>query len=65
MEEVLKKIEEQNAKIDSIYASVEKTRKYFLWTFIITIVLVLLPLLILPLVLSQGVPGLVGSGLDL
>ncbi len=31
-------------KIDAIYVSVEKTRKYFLWTLIITVVLFVLPL---------------------
>jgi len=32
-------------KINSIYVSVEKTRKYFLWTMIITIALVVLPII--------------------
>ncbi len=31
-------------KIDAIYISVEKTRKYFFWTMIITVVLFVLPL---------------------
>ena len=30
-------------KIDAIYISVEKTRKYFFWTMVITIALVVLP----------------------
>jgi hypothetical protein len=30
-------------KIDKIYISVEKTRKYFKWTMIITILVVVLP----------------------
>lgn len=30
-------------KIDAIYVSVEKTRKYFFWTMVITIALVVLP----------------------
>ena len=30
-------------KINAIYISVEKTRKYFLWTMIITVALVVLP----------------------
>ena len=42
--DVLKKLEEQNAKIESIYISVEKTRKYFLWTLIITLAFFILPL---------------------
>jgi hypothetical protein len=33
------------AKIDAIYASVEKTRRYFLWTLIATIVAFVLPLI--------------------
>jgi len=45
MEEILKKIEEQEKKIDAIYVSVEKTRKYFLWTLIITIATVALPII--------------------
>jgi hypothetical protein len=32
-------------KIDQIYTSVEKTRKYFLWTMIITIALFVLPII--------------------
>lgn len=46
MEQELKQlIQEQQNKIDSIYISVEKTRKYFLWTMIITIALFILPLI--------------------
>ncbi len=44
-EETLKKIKEQDEKLEKIYQSVEKTRKYFLWTFIVTIVVIILPLL--------------------
>lgn len=43
-ESVLKKLEEQEKKIDAIYISVEKTRKYFLWTLILSLVFFLLPL---------------------
>ena len=44
-EELKRKIEEQGLKIDAIYASVEKTRKYFQWTMIITVALFVLPLI--------------------
>jgi len=44
-QEILQKFEEQGEKIDKIYVSVEKTRKYFLWTMIITIATIVLPLL--------------------
>lgn len=43
-QEIMKKLEEQDKKIDAIYKSVEKTRKYFLWTLIITIITVVLPM---------------------
>ena len=38
-----KKLAELEEKIEKIYISVEKTRKYFFWTMIITIVLFTLP----------------------
>lgn len=44
-EEILKKMEEQEVKIDAIWISVEKTRKYFLFTMISSIVMVVLPLI--------------------
>jgi type II secretory pathway component PulF len=40
-----KRISDLEEKIDEIYVSVEKTRKYFLWTMIITVVVVVLPLI--------------------
>lgn len=39
------KLAEMEKKIDAIYVSVEKTRKYFLWTLIITVALFVLPLI--------------------
>jgi hypothetical protein len=48
MDEQLNRLEK---KIDALYASAEKTRKYFLWTLIITAGAILIPLLILPLVI--------------
>lgn len=41
------KIEDLTKKVDAIYVSAEKTRKYFLWTFIVSIVFFVLPLLAL------------------
>lgn len=46
MEQELKtKIEEQGIKIDAIYASVEKTRKYFKMIFWITIIMIVFPVI--------------------
>lgn len=33
----------QEQKLDAIYRSVEKTRKYFKWTLIVTIVVMVVP----------------------
>ncbi len=56
-QDVLKKIEEQAQKIEAIYTSVEKTRKYFLITMWVTVVTFVLPLLalffIVPMVMSS------------
>lgn len=35
----------QEKKIDAIYVSVEKTRKYFLWTLVATAVTFVIPLI--------------------
>jgi len=47
-------------KIDAIYESVEKTRKIMLWTGIITLALIILPLIGLMFV----VPSFIGSYTD-
>lgn len=44
-EKILRKIEEQDRKLEKIYNSIEKVRKYFLWTFIITVAVFILPLI--------------------
>lgn len=46
-QELLQRVEEQDRKLDAIYASVEKTRKYFLWTMIGSIALFIIPLIAL------------------
>lgn len=44
-QETLNKLEALEKKIDAIYSSVEKTRKYFLFTLIVTVVMIVLPIL--------------------
>jgi type IV secretory pathway component VirB8 len=51
--DVKKELEEQRKYLEAIYASVEKTRKYFQWTLIISIVVFVLPLLGLMFVLPS------------
>lgn len=43
--ELRKQLEAQDEKLERIYQSVEKTRKYFLWTMIATLVTFVLPLI--------------------
>jgi hypothetical protein len=44
-EEILKRFKIQDKKLTEIYDSAEKTRKYLLWTLIITVAMIVLPLL--------------------
>lgn len=61
MQEQLDRIEKQMAdmqvKMDEMYQSSEKIRKYMLWGFWITVGTILVPLLILPLL----IPAFLGS----
>lgn len=43
--DIIKKLDEHSAKLDAIYRSAEKTRKYIMWTAIISVVLFVLPLI--------------------
>ena len=43
--EIRTKLEEQDAKLDAIYKSVEKTRKYFLIIAWVTVAAVVLPII--------------------
>lgn len=65
MEEILKKLEEQEKKIEAVYRSVERMRQYFKWTLIITIVTIVLPLLALAFIIPFYLKTLNYSGLGL
>ncbi|QQS15780.1 MAG: hypothetical protein IPK84_00220 [Candidatus Moraniibacteriota bacterium] len=45
--ELFEKIQNIEQKVDRMFASVEKLRRYFLWTLIITLVTVVLPIIAL------------------
>ncbi|MDP2947619.1 MAG: hypothetical protein Q8N88_05885 [Nanoarchaeota archaeon] len=64
-EEILKKIAEQEEKINAIYSSVEKTRKYFLWMLVVTVAMIIIPLIGLVFVIPQFLNIYNGSGLGL
>jgi len=65
--ELQKKIDEQGLKIDAIYESVEKTRKYFLTIIWITVIAVVLPIiglaLVIPSFLANYASSLEGLGI--
>lgn len=65
--ELQKKIEEQGVKIDAIYKSVEKTRRYFLIMTWITVIVIVLPLIglvfVLPSFFNNYISTLGGLGL--
>lgn len=62
-EDILKRITELEIKIDSIYKSVEQMRKIFLWTFILSIAFVVLPIIGLAIVIPMFWSSLTGAGL--
>lgn len=43
--ELIQKLQAQDEKLERIYQSVEKTRKYFLWMMIVTVIAFVLPLI--------------------
>lgn len=64
-----KELEEQRALIEKIYVSVEKTRKYYLWTMWGTVIVFVVPLIalafVIPYFMSTYSSYLTGSGLGL
>jgi type II secretory pathway component PulF len=64
-QEILQKFEAQDKKLEQIYRSVEKMRKYFLWTLIISVAVILLPLIGLIFVIPQFLSLYSGANLGL
>jgi hypothetical protein len=62
-QEILNKLKEQEIKIDSMYKSVEKMRKYFKWTFILSLVFFVLPLIGLLFLIPMYWDTLTSAGL--
>ena len=55
------KLDEINKKVEAVYVSVEKTRKYFKWTMIITIACLVIPLIALMFVIPSFMTNYVGQ----
>ncbi len=65
MDEILQKLAEQDKKIEAIYQSVEKTRKYFLLTLIISVAVIILPLIGILLMMPNFLKIMTGNNLGL
>ena len=64
-EDIKNRLGEIERKLDTLFSSVEKTRKYFLWTLIITAIVIILPLIALVFVIPQFLNTLDISNLGL
>lgn len=64
-DELRARLDSQDQAITAIYASAEKSRKYFLWTLIITIVTIVLPMIglifAIPMIMDTFNSALAGS----
>ncbi|MDO8572447.1 MAG: hypothetical protein Q7S11_01595 [bacterium] len=56
--ETLNILKELDVKIDKIYKSVEKTRKYFQWTLITSLIFFVLPLIVMAVILPSLLNGI-------
>ncbi len=52
-QDILQKLDAQEKKIDEVYRSVERMRKYFLWTLVVTVAVIVLPLIGLVFAIPQ------------
>lgn len=59
--EIQNKLKEQDEKLDAIYKSVEKTRKYFLIIIWITVIAFVLPLIAMIFVVPSFMSSYMGS----
>ena len=59
-EEILKKLAELEVKVDAVYKSAEKTRRYFMWTLILSIVFFVFPLIALIFVIPTFISAISG-----
>lgn len=61
IDDLEQKIDAQNQVLQNIYSSTEKTRKYFMWSLIITVVFLVLPLIAMVFVLPMAISSYTGA----
>ncbi len=59
--DLITRFEVMEKKVDAIYVSVEKSRRYFLWTLISSVVLFVLPLIALVVVIPLALDSYVNA----
>lgn len=59
--DVSKRLDAIETKIEAVYQSAEKTRKYFLWTMIVTIAMFVVPLIALIVVVPFFLSSYLGA----
>jgi CHASE3 domain sensor protein len=64
-EEIFRKIEAQDKKLEEIHRSIEKMRKYFLWTLVITIIVIIIPIIGIIILIPNLIGTINGSYLGL
>ena len=57
-EEIKNQFDKHQELLEKIYNSVEKTRRYFLWTFIVSLVVIIIPFIILMFMLPSFINNL-------
>lgn len=60
-EQIIEMLKQNREAMDKVYASVEKTRKYFLYSLIITILMFVLPFIGLIIVIPMFLNSYVGA----
>ena len=59
--EIIKRLDEQKLILEKIAKDTDKTNKYFLWTIILTVVFLVLPLILLGFILPNFMSTYLGS----
>ncbi len=60
-QEVLQRLERLEQKLDRTTTSVEKTRKYMLWSLVVTVGMIIVPILLLLFFLPMLLDGFSGG----
>ena len=60
-EQILKQLQENQILLEKTYKTVERLKKYFMWTLIITVLTIVLPMIGLMFVLPKYMDTLTGG----